>query len=82
MVLLFFGECLKFGDRVVHLNLANGGGPDYQGMVPPGNLLAVGDHRGNSLDGRIFGLIEEASVYGRAEAVYFRSGEGFVWKSL
>jgi signal peptidase I len=71
-----------FGDRIVRLNMADGGGPDFVGSIPAGKLLAMGDHRGNSLDGRIFGLIEEQSVYGRAVAVYFRSGDGFVWENL
>lgn len=73
-----------FGDRLVRLDLSDGGGPDYAGEIPEGKLLAVGDHRGNSLDGRIFGLIDEASVYGRAVAVYYRGGSdgGFVWRKL
>jgi signal peptidase I len=45
-------------------------------------LLAVGDHRGNSLDGRSFGLILEEEVYGRALATYYRRGDGFVWNRL
>jgi len=72
----------KIGDRTVRLNLAHGGGPDYAATVPAGKLLAVGDHRGNSLDGRFFGLVDERAVYGKAKAVYYRSGEGLVWKAL
>ena len=71
-----------FGERIVRLNMADGGGPDFVSSIPEGKLLAMGDHRGNSLDGRIFGLIEEQSVYGRAVAVYFRNGDGFVWEYL
>lgn len=71
-----------FSERMVSLNLAAGGGPDFVASIPEGKLLAVGDHRGNSLDGRMFGLVDEASVYGRAIAVYYRSGDGFVWKKL
>lgn len=72
-----------FGGRIAELNLLDGGGPDIAvTRVPDGMLLAVGDHRGNSLDGRMFGLIEERDVYGRAVAVYYRRGSGFVWKSL
>ncbi len=71
-----------FGDRVVKLNLADGGGPDFERIIPEGKLLAIGDHRGNSLDGRIFGLIEQQAVYGRAIAVYYRGNDGFVWKNL
>jgi len=71
-----------YGDRLVRLDLSDGGGPDFAGVIPQGKLLAVGDHRGNSLDGRLFGLIDAASVYGRAVAVYYRRDDGFVWNSL
>jgi len=72
----------EFGQRAVRLNLDDGGGPDYRQLVPRGKLLAVGDHRGNSFDGRMFGLIDEDDVYGRALAVYYRSGDGFTWHTL
>lgn len=73
----------KFGSRQARLNLGDGGGPDlYIERVPDGMLLAVGDHRGNSLDGRMFGLVSEEDIYGRAIAVYYRRGEAFVWKPL
>lgn len=72
-----------FGGREARLNLRDGGGPDlYIERVPYGMLLAVGDHRGNSLDGRMFGLVSEEDIYGRAIAVYYRRGEAFVWKPL
>ena len=73
----------SFGKRVVELNLADGGGPPIDRLVmPQGKLLAIGDHRGNSLDARYWGLIDERELYGRAVAVYFRKGDGFVWKPL
>lgn len=72
----------QFGERLVRLNLENGGGPDFRRVIPPGKLLAVGDHRGRSLDGRIFGLIDEKDVYGRALGVYYRRGDGFTWLGL
>ena len=72
-----------FGDRAVTLNLAHGGGPDIAGLaIPDGMALVLGDHRGNSADGRFFGLVPTKSLYARAEAVYYRSGEGFGWTSL
>ncbi len=72
-----------FGSRAAWLNMRDGGGPDlYIESVPAGMLLAVGDHRGNSLDGRFFGLVSEDEIYGRAIAVYYRRSEGFVWKPL
>jgi signal peptidase I len=72
-----------FGERMARLNLEHGGGPDIPAsVIPHGMLLAVGDHRGSSLDGRYFGLVPESDIYGRAIAVYFRRGDGFVWEDL
>jgi signal peptidase I len=34
------------------------------------------------LDGRFFGPISERELFGRAVGVYYRRGEGFVWKPL
>jgi signal peptidase I len=73
----------SFGARVVSLNLRDGGGPAIERLeIPAGKLLAIGDHRGNSLDARYWGLIDERELYGRAVAVYYRKGNGFVWKAL
>ena len=72
----------QFGSRLAELKLDNGGGPDIAGSVPDGMLLAVGDHRGNSLDGRAFGLVAEREIYGKAVAVYYRRGDGFIWRPL
>jgi len=73
-----------FGDKDALLNLTHGGGPDYEIDVPPHMVLAMGDHRGNSNDGRIFGLINEKELFGRAIGIYYRrdGGEGFTWKPL
>jgi signal peptidase I len=73
----------RFDDAEALLNLRDGGGPDIPSLtVPLGMVLALGDHRGDSVDGRFFGLIEERELYGRAIAIYYRRGEGFVWKDL
>ena len=50
--------------------------------VPDGMVLAIGDHRGNSVDGRFFGAVSEDEIYGRAVAVYYRRGAGFGWLKL
>lgn len=71
-----------FGAREALLNLDDGGGPDLHTTIPAGMVLAIGDHRGNSLDGRFFGAIPETELFGRAVGVYYRRGEGFVWKPL
>ena len=65
------------------LNLADGGGPDIPAtVVPEGKLLMLGDHRGDSFDGRHYGFIDERELYGRAVAIFYRSGQGFGWKEL
>jgi signal peptidase I len=65
------------------LSLAYGGGPDFgPARVPPGEVLVLGDARGNSHDGRFFGFVHEDALYARALGVYYRSGEGFVWLPL
>ena len=77
------GGIEHFGAREVHLNLRDGGGPDIASItIPAGMGLVLGDHRGNSADGRYFGLVPMQSLYGKAAAVYYRSGEGFGWTRL
>jgi signal peptidase I len=77
------GSVEVYGDVVATLNLEHGGGPDLEGAsIPAGMVLAIGDHRGRSLDGRYFGLVPESAIYGKALAVYRRRDEGFVWRPL
>ena len=87
-----------FGDRDALLNLTTnlsynrGGGPNFDETVPPGMVLAMGDHRGNSNDGRAFGFIDERELFGRAIAIYHRGDcrwfqvgcivDGFTWMPL
>ena len=42
----------------------------------------MGDHRGNSSDSRMFGMIPQDALYGRAIAVYYRRGDAFTWMPL
>lgn len=76
------GAYEQIGRHRVLVNLQSGGGPDVDLVIPEGHVFVVGDHRGNSHDSRMFGLVREQSVYARAEGVYWRSGEGVVWKDL
>jgi len=72
----------QLGDVSHPIELRNGGGPDWgPRLVPKGKVLVMGDHRGNSLDGRIFGLVEEDSVRGKAKAVYLRDWD-LGWRPL
>lgn len=72
----------RLGERIFQLDLSRGGGPDARGRVPAGKVLVVGDARGNSFDGRMFGLLPAGTFYARALAVYWRRGEGPVWRRL
>lgn len=73
----------RFPGRDVDLELASGGGPDLPELeIPPGMLLVLGDHRGNSVDSRWFGLVPVDEAYGRAVAVFHRRGDGFGWRRL
>jgi len=72
----------RMGDKHVRVKFASGGGPNFNSVIEPGMVLAIGDHRGNSVDGRIFGAVPEDEIYGRAVAVYYRRGDGFSWLSL
>jgi signal peptidase I len=72
-----------YGTRKALLNLEHGGGPDMSAMlIPEDHVLVLGDHRGNSRDGRFFGTVPVSEIYGRATAVFLRQSEGLLWQSL
>lgn len=77
------GEVEDFGQHVAQLDLGQGGGPDITDLtVPEGKVLMLGDHRGNSADGRFFGLVQASALYGKASHVYYRRGDGLTWQAL
>jgi signal peptidase I len=72
----------QLGDVLHPIEMRSGGGPDWgPKTIPPGKVLVMGDHRGNSLDGRIFGLVDEHAIRGKAKAVYLR-GWSLGWRPL
>jgi signal peptidase I len=63
------------------VRLTNHGGPDFgPTLVPPDHYLVMGDNRGDSHDGRAFGLVTRDAILGRAFVVYWRGG--LTWESL
>ena len=73
----------KAEDRKARIDLGRGGGPDVAPVtVPAGQVFVMGDFRGNSRDSRFFGFVREDEIYARAARVYYRTGEGLVWKPL
>ena len=77
------GGAEVFGERFAYLNLNNGGGPDMaETVIPNGQVMVMGDNRGNSRDGRAFGFLPESDIYGRAFRLYYRRGQGFIWRPI
>ena len=62
--------------RALHpVRLDHGGGPDFGPItLPAGRFLVMGDNRGDSYDGRMFGLVDRSAIFGRAEGVFMRDG--------
>lgn len=57
------------------LDLDDGGGPDLGPLtLPRDRYLVLGDNRGNSRDGRYFGLVDGDAILGHVEGVLFRGG--------
>ena len=72
----------RLGGVVHELDLSRGGGPDWgPATIPPEHYLLLGDSRGNSRDGRIFGLVERSAILGRALGVFLRDGRP-TWQPL
>ena len=57
------------------LGLDDGGGPEFGPVtLPVDRYLVLGDNRGNSRDGRYFGLVERDAILGHVEGVLYRGG--------
>lgn len=76
------GDIEDFDGKLVALNLQDGGGPPLNIEVGKNEVLAIGDHRGQSADGRYFGTVAEDKIYARAIAIYYRRSAGFSWIPL
>jgi len=68
--------------RAHPVRLGRNGGPDYgPETLPAGRYLVMGDNRGDSRDGRYFGLISRDAILGRAALVFMRGGSP-AWRDL
>jgi signal peptidase I len=57
------------------VRLTAGGGPDYGPVrLGPDEYLMLGDNRGESHDGRAFGLVDGRAILGKALGVWMRDG--------
>jgi signal peptidase I len=76
------GEVIENLGQRHTLSMDRGGGPDLaETIVPDDHFLVLGDHRGDSRDGRSFGMISRSAIRGRAAAVYFSDG-ALRWRGL
>jgi signal peptidase I len=64
------------------VSLASGGGPDLGPVVVPADrYLVMGDNRGNSYDGRMFGFVPRSALRGRALGITWSGGRP-TWRGL
>lgn len=70
-------------DQHVHrVSFDLGGGNDWgPTKIPPRQFLVMGDNRGGSRDGRIFGLVPREKLLGRAVRMYLHDSE-WVWQEV
>jgi signal peptidase I len=65
----------RLGHTAHTIRLSRGGGPQYGPVrLESEEYLVLGDNRGDSHDGRAFGLVEGRAILGRALGVWMRNG--------
>jgi signal peptidase I len=70
------------GRRAHPLRLTHGGGMDLAPMqIGADEYLVMGDNRGESHDGRAFGVVHRKAIMGRALSVWMRQGD-LCWRRL
>jgi signal peptidase I len=72
----------RLGTHPHRLRITRGGGYDYPPtQVGADEYLVMGDNRGDSHDGRAFGLVHRQAIFGRALSVWLRGGR-LTWQGL
>ena len=76
------GQEMEQLGAVLHpVRLTSGGGPLLRPTTLPANhYLVLGDNRGESHDGRAFGLVKREAILGKGLAIYWRGGP--TWRTL
>src|SRR5882757_6638096 len=65
----------RLGHSAHTIRLTSGGGPQYGPVrLESDEYLVLGDNRGESHDGRAFGLVEGRAILGKALGVWMRDG--------
>ncbi len=68
--------------RVHPVRITRRGGPAFgPRLLGPREYLVMGDNRGESRDGRIFGPVDRSLLLGRALGIYRRDGS-FTWQGV
>jgi signal peptidase I len=76
------GELREVLGPVHAISLDQGGGPNFgPTTMPSDKYLVLGDNRGDSRDGRFFGLVDRRAIFGRAVRIYWRNGK-LTWQKL
>ena len=76
------GEVRELLGHAHTISLDEGGGPNFgPATMPADKYLVLGDNRGDSRDGRFFGLVDRGAIFGRALRIYWRNGKP-AWQSL
>ena len=70
------GGLVEILGGVAHpVRLTRGGGPDLgPTTLGPDEYLVMGDNRGDSHDGRAFGMVDRNAIIGRAVARFYSDG--------
>lgn len=72
----------RLGEKSHRVSFQLGGGRDFPTTeIPKDQYLVMGDNRGDSKDGRYFGLVDRGAILGHAVGMYLHAGD-WLWEPL